>query len=66
MAIGNILQSKNSLAVSIVLWKNKAKQNAVLVIAHGILILACKETKEKLIEPFNVSTGIQSIILAHD
>ena len=40
VAIGNILQSKNSLAVSVILWKNKLKHNAVLVIAHGILILA--------------------------
>ena len=48
------------------LWKNKLRHTAVLVIAHGILILACKETKTKLIDPFHFKSAVQSIVLAHN
>lgn len=65
VAINNILQSKSSLAVNVTLWKNKLRHNAVLVIAHGIMMLAGKESKTKLLEPFNFKS-VDTLILAHN
>ena len=64
--VGNIMQSKACLAVNATLWKNKLRHTAVLVIAHGILILACKDTKIKLLDPFHFKSAVQSIVLAHN
>ena len=37
-----------------------------MVIAHGIFILACKDTKTKLLDPFHFKSAVQSVVLAHN
>lgn len=64
--VANIMQSKSSLAVNATLWKNKLRHTAVLVIAHGIMIMTCKDTKTKLLDPFHFKSAVQSIVLAHN
>jgi hypothetical protein len=63
--IAAILQNKTTLAINGTLWKNKTNHRAIFVIANGILIIAGKDSKAMLAEPYNFKC-VRSITIAHN
>lgn len=64
-SLGKILQSKSTLAINVTLWSEKRRNPAILVIASGILLVASKDSKNKLMEPLRLKS-IQSLIVSHN
>ena len=64
-SLGKILQSKSTLAINVTLWSEKRRNAAIMVIASGILLLAGKESKQKLVEPLRLKS-VQSMVVSHN